>query len=70
METFFVEKKLSLGRLITLIKSYLSILPVYYLSSMGMSVAIREELDLIRRDFFWEGRSEKKKSHLMRKNRT
>lgn len=31
-------------------------------------MAIREELDLIRRDFFWEGQSEKKKSHLMRED--
>ena len=48
---------LSLGGRITLIKASLSNLPVYYMSLLRMPVAVREQLDRLRREFLWGGRS-------------
>lgn len=33
---------------------------------LPMSAAVRNELDRISRDFLWEGRSDKRKLHLMK----
>lgn len=43
----------------------MSNLPAYFMSPVFMPMVIREKLDRIQRDFHWEGRSEKRKSHLM-----
>lgn len=36
------------------------------MSLLPMSAAVRNELDRISRDFLWEGRSDKRKLHLMK----
>ena len=57
---------LSLGERITLIKACLSNIPVYYMSLFKMPKVVVERLDLICRNFLWEGKSNKKKLHLMK----
>ncbi|KAJ0757712.1 putative RNA-directed DNA polymerase [Helianthus annuus] len=54
-------KTLSYGGRITLIKSVLNALPTYYLSLFKAPVKVIEELDKIRRVFFWGGSEEKAK---------
>ena len=54
---------LSLGGRITLIKACLSSLPIYYMSLFKMPKAVSLRLDKIRRDFLWEGQSERRKIH-------
>lgn len=44
----------------------MSNLPVYYMSLMLMTVAVREKLDHIRRNFSWEGRNHKVKIHFVK----
>lgn len=48
----------SSGGRITLIKAFLSNLPVYFMSLLLMLVAVGGKLDHLRRDFLWEGRGE------------
>lgn len=57
-----MEKSLSFfkGR-IMLIKAMLSVLPLHYMSLFKMPDATIDRLDRIRRNFLWEGDSDKKK---------
>lgn len=50
----------------TLIKAYMSNLPVYYMLLFRMKNVMSERLDRIRRNLLWEGQSDKKKLHLMK----
>ena len=49
---------LSLGGRITLIKSSLSSIPVFYMSLYRLSTVARKKLDLIPRNFLWDGNTE------------
>ena len=60
------RKYLSFGGRITLIKSSLSNIPVYYLSLYNMPKKVCETLDRLRRDFLWEGNYDKRKIRLMK----
>lgn len=48
------RQHLSLGCTLTLIKSTLANLPVYYISLFKMPIAMINKLDRIRRNFFWD----------------
>ncbi|GJV24536.1 hypothetical protein Tco_1377231 [Tanacetum coccineum] len=54
-------KNLSYGGRLTLIKSVLGSLGVYFFSTFKAPVSIIKKLESIRRDFFWGGNSESKK---------
>lgn len=53
------------GRL-TLIKSTLSSLPTYFLSVFVMPASVRNRLEMLERDFLWEGQGEERKYHLVK----
>lgn len=57
---------LSFGGRITLIKSSLSSLPVYYKSLYRMPMVVTKKLDWIRRNFLWDGNCVRRKMHLVK----
>ena len=57
---------ISKGGRITLIRSTLSSLPIYYLSLFRMSQKICTRLERIQRQFLWGGGSLEKKPHLVK----
>ena len=59
-------KYLYLGGRITLIKSVLSNLPLYFLSLFKCPVEIINPIEKLQRDFLWQGFEVKKKSPLVR----
>lgn len=56
---------LSIGGRVTLIKSVLSNLPVYYISIFRCPTSIIKRLERLQREFFWHGTSPQKKIHLV-----
>ena len=56
-------KTLSMGGRLTLIKSVLSSLPIYYLSLYKAPVAVIEQIERIMRGFLWAGASEERRMH-------
>jgi len=56
---------LSTGGRLTLINSVLDSIPTYYMQLFPIPGKVLEQLDKIRRDFLWEGNSEKHKYHLV-----
>ena len=52
------------GRL-SLIESVLSSMPIYYLSLFKIPVSVAKELELLMRDFLWEGFDGEKGDHLV-----
>ena len=57
---------ISKGERITLIRSTLSNLPIYFMSIFHLPRAVRMRLEKIQRDFLWGGGSLKQKPHLVR----
>ena len=57
---------LSLGGRITLIQSYLSHIPSYFLSLFKIPTSIASKIEKMQRDFLWFGAGEGKKDHLIR----
>ncbi|CAN1314447.1 Putative ribonuclease H protein At1g65750 [Linum perenne] len=57
---------LSFGGIITLLKSVLSQLPIYYMSLFKAPVSVITEIERIQNIFLWEGCGEVKKPHLVR----
>ncbi|KAJ9691214.1 hypothetical protein PVL29_013405 [Vitis rotundifolia] len=57
---------ISKGGSITLIRSTLSNLPIYYMSIFHLPRAVRLRLEKIQRDFLWGGGSLEQKPHLVR----
>lgn len=55
------EKYLSLGSHITLIKSVLSNLPIYFLSVFNCPSPVTVRTEKIQRDFLWKGKGDSKK---------
>lgn len=56
-------KTLSMGGRLTLVKAVLGSIPTYYLSLFKALAGILENLEAIRRRFFWGGGEDKKKIH-------
>ena len=56
---------LSIGGRVTLIKSVLSNLPVYYFSMFRCPTTIIKRLERLQREFLWHGASPHKKLHLV-----
>ncbi|PWA97953.1 RNA-directed DNA polymerase, eukaryota, Reverse transcriptase zinc-binding domain protein [Artemisia annua] len=56
-------KTLSIGGRLTLVKSVLSSLPIYYLSLYKAPKAVIEKIESLMRNFLWAGTSEEKKLH-------
>lgn len=56
---------LSIGGRVTLIKSVLSNLPVYYFSMFRCPSSIIKRLERLQREFLWHGTSSQKKIHLV-----
>nr|XP_009762742.1 PREDICTED: uncharacterized protein LOC104214731 [Nicotiana sylvestris] len=56
---------LSMGGRLTLINSVLDVLPTYMMSLFPIPVNVVKRIDALRRNFLWEGNSEKKKFHLV-----
>ena len=56
---------ISKGGRLTLIRSTLSCLPIYFLSLFKMSVSVDIRLEKIQREFLWGGGSLEKKPHLV-----
>ena len=46
-----------------MIKACLSYLPVYSMSSFKLPTAVEARLDQLRRNFLWEGQSDRRKIH-------
>ena len=59
------KRFLSFGGRMTLIKSVLSNLPVYYLSIFKMPEGVAEQIDRIQSGFLWDDEEVKKKVHLV-----
>lgn len=57
------SRSLSIGGRITLIKSTLSSLPIYYMSLFKIPIAVAKCLEKIQRRFLWGGTDEKRKLH-------
>ena len=57
---------LSLGGRLTLLNSYLSSIPIYSMSMYLLPKTILKKIDVIRKRFFWQGGSLKKKYHLVK----
>ena len=57
---------LSKGGRVTLIKSTLSSLPIYFMSLFPIPVSVARRIDKIQRDFLWGGMGDKKKFHLVK----
>jgi len=57
---------LSLGGRLTLINSVLDSMPTYMMSLFPIPDGVIERLDVLRRNFLWEGNSETKKFHLVK----
>lgn len=60
------RKMLSFARRLTLIKSVLSSLPVYYLSLFKMPEGVAREIEKIEAAFLWGGDGLKRKVHLVK----
>lgn len=60
------EKYLSLGSHITLIKSVLSNLPIYFLLVFKCPSPVTVRTEKIQRDFLWQGKGDSKKIHLLK----
>ncbi|GMP84262.1 hypothetical protein CsSME_00037854 [Camellia sinensis var. sinensis] len=60
------RKHLSFGGRLTLIKSMLSSLPVYYLSLFKMHVSVIKELESIQAKLLWGGSDLKRKIHMVK----
>ena len=56
-------KTLSMGRRLTLIKSVLSSLPIYYLSLFKAPVKVLDHLERLMRTFLWSGSEDIRKIH-------
>ena len=56
---------LSLGGRLTLIKSVLANLPMYYLSWLRCLISVINQIEKLQWDFLWHGRNEEKKFHLV-----
>ncbi|XP_021995456.1 uncharacterized protein LOC110892608 [Helianthus annuus] len=56
-------KTLSIGGRLTLIKSVLSSLPIYYLSLYKAPIKILEKLERLMKNFLWSGSNDVKKVH-------
>jgi hypothetical protein len=56
---------LSKGGRLTLIKSMLSNLPIYYLSLFPVPMSVANKIEKIQRDFLWGGMGDEKKLHLV-----
>ena len=59
---------ISKGKRITLIRSTLSTIPIYFMSMLRMPRVVRLRLKKIQRDFLWGGRKLEKKSHLVKRS--
>ena len=59
-------KYLSLGACITLLKSALSSIPIYYLSCFRCPKSVIHWIEKIQRDFLWNDSIEKRRYHLVR----
>lgn len=57
---------LSLGGRLTLIKSVLSSIPIYYLSCFRCPKSVVDRIEKLQQDFLWNDSIEKKKYHLVR----
>ena len=57
---------ISKGGRITLIRSTLASMPIYYMSMLSMPRKVRLRLEQIQRDFLWGGRALEQKPHLVR----
>ena len=62
---FWKSQYISKGGKLTLIRSTLSCLPIYFLSLFRMSVSVGTRLEKIQREFLWGGGSLEKKPHLV-----
>eukprot|EP00268_Persea_americana_P006158 TRINITY_DN12190_c0_g6_i1.p1 TRINITY_DN12190_c0_g6~~TRINITY_DN12190_c0_g6_i1.p1 ORF type:complete len:190 (-),score=19.63 TRINITY_DN12190_c0_g6_i1:1184-1753(-) len=51
---------------VTPIKATMSNLPVYYMALYKMHVGVMETSDSVRRNFLWDGNSDRRKLHLMK----
>jgi hypothetical protein len=61
-----VEKELlSLGERLTLIKSILSAIPIYWMSLFRLPVFVRKRIDQLCRRFLWFGESSVRKKILL-----
>ncbi|XP_028101367.1 uncharacterized protein LOC114300710 [Camellia sinensis] len=60
------RKLLSYGGRLTLIKSVLSSLPIYYLSLFKVLVGVAKQIDKIQARFLWGGSKVKKKLHMVK----
>ncbi|OIS95712.1 cbl-interacting serinethreonine-protein kinase 9, partial [Nicotiana attenuata] len=59
---------LSMGGRLILINSVLDAMPTYMMSLFSIPVNVVKRIDALRRNFLWEGNSEKKKFHLVKWN--
>lgn len=55
-----------MGGKLTLINSVLDGIPTYTMSLFRMPASIEKKLDSIRKQFLWDGNSDKKKIHLVK----
>ena len=60
------KQYISKGRRLTLIKSTLASLPIYFMSLFWMPRRVRLRLEKIQRDFWWGGGALEKKPHLVK----
>ena len=60
------SQDISKGGRITLIRSTLASMPIYYMSMFSMPRKVRLRLEHIQRDFLWGGGALEKKPHLVR----
>ena len=60
------RKYISKGGRLTLIKSTLASLPIYFMSLFWMPRRVRLRLEKIQRDFWWGGGALEKKPHLVK----
>lgn len=63
--TNWKSQYLSVGGRPTLINSVLDALPTYMMSLFPELANVQKRLDVLRRNFQWEGKSERKKFHLV-----
>ena len=56
---------LSIGSRVTLIKSALSSLPIYYMSMFKCPISVANWIEKLQRDFLWNGRSMENKFYLV-----
>lgn len=57
---------LSLGGRVVLIKAVLDTMPTYMMSLFPIPVNVIDRIDALRRNFLWEGNSDKTKIHLVK----